>query len=53
VKAAGIVVAPDERLSAHALRHTFTSHLIVRMKLDPATTSKLAGHADPAVTMRV
>jgi integrase len=53
VKAAGITVAPGERLSAHALRHTYTSHLIVGLELDAATTSKLAGHADPSVTMRV
>jgi integrase len=53
VEAAGIEVAPDERLSAHSLRHTYTSHLIVGLELDAATTSKLAGHADPGVTMRV
>jgi hypothetical protein len=27
--------------------------LIVRLELDAATTSKLAGHANPQVTMRV
>jgi integrase len=53
VKAAGITVGADERLSSHSLRHTYTSHLIVGLGLDPATTSKLAGHADPGVTMRV
>jgi integrase len=53
VEAAGIAVAPDERLSSHSLRHTYTSHLIVGLQLDAATTSKLAGHADPGVTMRV
>ena len=33
--------------------HTYTSHLIVGLELDAATTSKLAGHANPNVTMRV
>ena len=50
---ANIVVAADERLSPHSLRHTYTSHLIVALELDAATTSKLAGHANPQVTMRV
>ena len=53
VKHAELAVAPGERLSAHSLRHTYTSHLIVGLELDAATTSKLAGHADPGVTMRV
>jgi integrase len=53
VRAAKIDVAPGERLSSHSLRHTYTSHLIVTLGLDAATTSKLAGHADPGVTMRV
>jgi integrase len=53
VKEARITVAAGERLSAHSLRHTYTSHLIVGLELDAATTSKLAGHADPGVTMRV
>jgi integrase len=53
VTAAKIEVAPDERLSPHSLRHTYTSHLIVRLELDAATASKLAGHANPQVTMRV
>jgi integrase len=46
-------VAPNERLSPHSLRSTYTSHLIVGLELDAATTSKLAGHANPNVTMRV
>jgi integrase len=53
VKEAKIEVAANERLSPHALRHTYTSHLIVGLELDAATTSKLAGHANPQVTMRV
>jgi integrase len=53
VKEAGITVAAGERLSSHSLRHTYTSHLIVDLEFDAATTSKLAGHADPGVTMRV
>jgi hypothetical protein len=53
VAEAKIPVAPDERLSLHSLRHTYTSHLIVGLELDAATTSKLAGHANPNVTMRV
>jgi integrase len=53
VKEAGIKVALGEQLSSHSLRHTYTSHLIVGLELDAATTSKLAGHADPGVTMRV
>jgi integrase len=50
---AKIEVAADERLSPHSLRHTYTSHLIIGLELDAATTSKLAGHANPNVTMRV
>lgn len=53
VAEAKIEVATDERLSPHALRHTYTSHLIVGLELDAATASKLAGHANPQVTMRV
>src|SRR5262249_51145601 len=53
VAEAKIPVAKDERLSLHSLRHTYTSHLIVGLELDAATTSKLAGHANPNVTMRV
>jgi integrase len=53
VAAAKITVCEDERLSLHSLRHTYTSHLIVGLELDAATASKLAGHANPNVTMRV
>ncbi len=53
VKEAKIPVGKNERLSPHSLRHTYTSHLIVGLELDAATTSKLAGHANPNVTMRV
>jgi integrase len=53
VAEAKIEVADDERLSLHSLRHTYTSHLIVGLELDAATASKLAGHANPQVTMRV
>ncbi len=53
VAEAKIEVAADERLSPHSLRHTYTSHLIVGLELDAATASKLAGHANPQVTMRV
>ena len=41
-------IAPPE---SHA--YCFPSHLIVDLELDAATTSKLAGHANPNVTMRV
>src|SRR4030095_3963979 len=53
VNEAKIPVADDARLSPHALRKTYTSHLIVGLELDPVTTSKLAGHSNPQVTMRV
>ena len=53
VAKAGIEVADNERLSLHSLRHTYTSHLIVGLELDAVTTSQLAGHANPNVTMRV
>jgi integrase len=53
VAEAQIAVEPNERLSPHSLRHTYTSHLIVGLELDAATASKLAGHANPQVTMRV
>ena len=36
-----------------SLRHTYTSHLIVDLELEAATVAKLAGHANPPVTMRV
>jgi integrase len=50
---AKLEVADDERLSPHSLRHTYTSYLIVGLELDAATASKLAGHANAQVTMRV
>jgi integrase len=53
VEEAKIGVAANERLSPHALRHTYTSHLIVGLELDVAAMSKLAGDANPQVTMRV
>jgi integrase len=42
VKEVKIEVAPDERLSPHSLRSTYTSHLIVGLGLDAATTERNA-----------
>jgi integrase len=44
---------PDDlpTLRLHDLRHTFASHLIIDLKLDPAHVSKILGHNRPSITL--
>jgi integrase len=42
-----------ETVTTHDLRRTFTSHLIVRLGLDPVRVSNIAGHANVSVTLNV
>jgi integrase len=43
----------DERLSMHALRHSFASLLATDLELPPTTLADLIGHADAGFTLRV
>jgi integrase len=43
----------DDRLSMHALRHSFLSHAATTMEVPDTTLARIAGHANPAVTMRL
>ncbi len=38
------------RVTMHSLRHTFASHLILDLKLDPVQVSRQLGHARPSIT---
>ena len=38
-------------LRFHDLRHTFTSHLIIDLRLDPAQVSRILGHARITITL--
>ena len=37
-------------VTMHSLRHTYASHLILDLKLDPVQVSKQLGHAKPSIT---
>jgi integrase len=41
------------KLTLHDLRHTWISHLILGLKLDVVTVSRMAGHARPSITMDI
>lgn len=43
----------EERLSMHALRHSFASLLATDLELPPTTLAALIGHADAGFTLRV
>jgi integrase len=43
----------EERLSMHALRHSFLSLAATSMELPDTTLARIAGHTNPAVTMRL
>jgi integrase len=43
----------EERLSMHALRHSFASLLATDLELAPTTLAQLIGHADAGFTLRV
>jgi integrase len=43
----------EERLSPHALRHSFASLLATDLELPPTTLAQLIGHADAGFTLRV
>jgi integrase len=42
----------DERLSMHALRHSFASMLATDLELAPTTLAQLIGHTDAGFTLR-
>jgi integrase len=48
---AGLNPPNQPRLRVHDLRHTFTSHLIIDLKLDIAHVSRILGHARPSITL--
>jgi integrase len=43
----------DDRLSWHALRHSFASMLATNLELPATTLAELTGHSDPGFTLRV
>jgi integrase len=43
----------DERLSWHALRHSFASMLATDLELPATTLARLTGHADASFTLKV
>jgi integrase len=43
----------EERLSWHALRHSFASTLATDLELPATTLARLTGHADAGFTLRV
>ncbi len=43
--------AGGQRLRFHDLRHTFASHLIIDVELDPAQVSRILGHARTSFTL--
>jgi integrase len=43
----------EDRLSWHALRHSFASMLATELELPATTLARLAGHSDPGFTLRV
>jgi integrase len=48
---AGLNPHGTPRLRVHDLRHTYASHLITELRLDPAHVSKLLGHTRPSITL--
>jgi integrase len=51
--AAGLTVTAGERLSWHALRHSWASMLATDLELPATTLARLTGHADAGFTLRV
>jgi integrase len=45
--------ATDDRLSMHALRHSFASMLATDLELPATTLAELVGHVDAGFTLRV
>jgi integrase len=52
-KTAGLDGGGWPPLRFHDLRHTFTSHLILDLRLDPAQVSRILGHARVTITLDV
>jgi len=52
-KAAAGLDGLDDRLSTHALRHSFLSLAATTMEMPDTTLARIAGHANPAVTLRL
>ena len=53
VELAGLDELGKPRVTMHALRHGFASHLIVDLKLDVVQVSRMLGHARPSITSDV
>ena len=43
----------EDRLSMHALRHSFLSLAATTLDVPDTTLARMAGHANPAITMRL
>jgi integrase len=43
----------EDRVSLHALRHSFLSHAATMLDVPDTTLARMAGHANPAITMRL
>ncbi len=52
-KAAAGLDEMEDRLSMHGLRHSFLSLAATTLDVPDTTLARLAGHANPAVTMRL
>ena len=52
-KRAGLEGGGWPPLRCHDLRHTFASHLILDLRLDPAQVSRILGHARATITLDV
>jgi integrase len=50
---AGLDGGAEPPLRFHDLRHTFASHLILDLRLDPAQVSRILGHARVTITLDV
>lgn len=47
------IAATQDRLSWHALRHSFASMLATDLELPATTLARLTGHADAGFTLKV
>ena len=43
----------EDRVSLHALRHSFLSHAATTLDVPDTTLARMAGHANPAITMHL
>jgi integrase len=52
-KAKAMLDEHEDRVSLHALRHSFLSHAATMLDVPDTTLARMAGHANPAITMRL